>query len=335
MIKVDIVGGSLSGLSAAITLRKLNKNINVIVHEKHKKIGYNHEGRRCGEGHSIGEDWKKWIPKGKSIFNVIQTVETIVGKKKYIAKNEHGTFFVLNRQEFIYQLGKEAEKLGAIIQTNDKVKSINDLDGKYIIDASGCPSSIKRELGLKKGITAPTYQQTLENCNIFNPHVCKVFLTDIAGYYWIFPRNPDKQEIKLGLGMIGNFNYNLKDSLEKFKVDQGIEGKVNHITGGLVPAGFQRPLKYNNILFVGDAGIGTFPLLGQGIYRALMSGDIAAECIAKGHPEVYIKRINEKFIKWEVLGKTFLRVNHIFNHVGKKSVFFLYHRYLDMWYSLH
>ncbi|MCK5258742.1 MAG: NAD(P)-binding protein, partial [Thermoplasmatales archaeon] len=41
-IKVDIVGGSISGLSTAISLKEHNESITVIVHEKHKKIGYNH-----------------------------------------------------------------------------------------------------------------------------------------------------------------------------------------------------------------------------------------------------------------------------------------------------
>ena len=41
-IKVDIVGGSLAGLSTAISLKENDNSIKVVVHEKHKKIGYNH-----------------------------------------------------------------------------------------------------------------------------------------------------------------------------------------------------------------------------------------------------------------------------------------------------
>ena len=45
--------------------------------------------------------------------------------------------------------------------------------------------------------------------------------------------------------------------LENFKKENGISGKINHVTGGPVPLGLQRPLIYKNIIFVGDAGVGT------------------------------------------------------------------------------
>ena len=74
LIQVDIVGGSISGLSAAISLKQHDKSIDVIVHEKYKKIGYNHEGRRCGEAHSIESEWKKWKPIGKSVFMILKSL---------------------------------------------------------------------------------------------------------------------------------------------------------------------------------------------------------------------------------------------------------------------
>ena len=74
LIQVDIVGGSISGLSTAISLKQHDKSIDVIVHEKYKKIGYNHEGRRCGEAHSIENEWKKWKPIGKSVFNLTSKI---------------------------------------------------------------------------------------------------------------------------------------------------------------------------------------------------------------------------------------------------------------------
>ena len=120
-------------------------------------------------------------------------------------------------------MAREAEKLNAIIQTNDKIKNIVDLDGSYIIDATGCPSSVKRELELNKGIKGVTYQQTLEDSNYFVPDTMKIFFTGLFGYYWIFPRNPLKKEVNLGVGFVGEFSYNLKEMLEAFKEEQKIE----------------------------------------------------------------------------------------------------------------
>lgn len=335
LIQVDIVGGSISGLSTAISLKQHDKSIDVIVHEKYKKIGYNHEGRRCGEAHSIENEWKKWKPIGKSVFNDIKIVEIIIGKKKHIIHWAPGTSCILNRQEFIYQLSLKAEKLGAIIQTNDKIKTIQDLSSDYIVDASGCPSSIKRELGIKNGMTGFTYQQTIEDCNWFISDTSKIIFSGYFGYYWIFPRDPEKREINLGIGLTGNLHYNLKEMLERFKEENNIEGKINYVTGGLIPGGIQRPLMYRNILFVGDAGVGSFPVTGQGIYRALISGDVAGRCIAQNRAKKYPYRIYQKFIKWDVIGKNFVRMNHIFRRIGPKAVFMASNYFSEIYGMMH
>ena len=67
-IKIDVVGGGLGGLSVAISLKETNKDISVSVHEKYKEIGYNHEGRRCGEAYTCEGEQARWKPIGKSSF---------------------------------------------------------------------------------------------------------------------------------------------------------------------------------------------------------------------------------------------------------------------------
>ncbi len=331
--KVDIIGGGISGLAAAIAIKKLNKKIDVNIYEKHKKIGYNPEGRRCGEAHSIEGKWKKWKPNKKSIFNEIYKVETIVGKKTYTLKRKKGTSCILNRQEFISNLGKKAEKLGAYIQTDNKIKTIKELDAKYIIDASGCPSFVKKELKINHGITGKTYQQTIENSNFFIKDTVKIFITEKTGYYWIFPRNPDKKEINLGVGIVGKKQANLKKILNEFKEKYKVTGEINYKTGGLIPVGLQRPLKHENILFVGDTGVGTFPYTGEGIYRALLSGDIAADCIVKKQIRRYPHEINQNFIKWDLIGKNVIRISSVLESISPKAVVSMHQKYLNFFIS--
>jgi flavin-dependent dehydrogenase len=318
IIKVDIIGGSLGGLSTAISLKEHDSSIDVVVHEKYKEIGYNHEGRRCGEAHSVEREWTKWKPTGKSIFNTILNGELIIGNKQYHAKRPPNVAFMLNRQEFICQLARDAEKCGAVIQTNDKIKSADDLDGDFIVDASGCPSTIKQELDLGTGFVGKTYQQTLEGTNCFVADTVKIIFSPILGYFWIFPRNPEKKEVNVGVGMLGDFGYNLREMLESFKEEHKITGTVNYVVGGLIPLGLQRPLLHKNILFVGDAGVGAFPLSGQGIYRALMSGDIAGRCLARKQPKKYPSIIRREFLQWDVIGSTFIRMNLIFRKINPK-----------------
>lgn len=321
VIKIDIVGGSISGLTAAMSIKEKNKKIHVVVHEKYKKIGDNHEGRRCGEAHAILPAWSKWMPSGKSIFNEIRKAEIYIGEEKHVFNREPKTGFMLNRPEFIKQLASSAEKVGTEIVTDDKIRSISELNGDIIIDASGCPSTIKKELGLNKGIKGITYQQTIEDSNCFFTDTIKIYFIGGLGYYWIFPRDPNKKEVNVGLGFVQKLNYNLKKMLEKFKKEKNIQGKINYVTGGLIPSGFQKPLSYNNILFIGDAGVGTFPLNGQGIYRALISGEVAGRCIANGYPKRYSKIMYKYFYKWELIGINVFRLNNIIRLINPNKSF--------------
>jgi flavin-dependent dehydrogenase len=276
-IKVDIIGAGLGGLSTAISIKTYNPNIEVIVHEKYKDIGYNHEGRRCGEAHSVEREWKQWVPTGKSIYNTILRAEVTVGKHHYITTRPPGVAFILNRQEFICQLACDAEKKGVILQTNDKIQSIKDLTGDDTIQI--------------------------------------IFSRD-GGYFWIFPRNPEKNEVNIGVGVFGDFGYDLREMLQGFKEDQHITGTMNYVTGGLIPLGLQRPFLYRNILFVGDAGVGAFPFSGQGIYRALMSGDIAGRCIAQDCIKKYPSIIRKEFTQWDVMGFLFIKTNLVFRKIN-------------------
>jgi len=125
----------------------------------------------------------------------------------------------------------------------------------------------------------------------------------------------------VGVATFGKFGYNLREMLTSFKEEHHITGTVNYVVGGLVPLGLQRPFLYRNILFVGDAGVGAFPLTGQGIYRALMSGDIAGRCIAQRKLKKYPVVIRKEFMQWDVIGSTFIRMNLVFRKINPRLFF--------------
>ena len=315
-IKADIIGAGLGGLSAATSIKTHNPDIEVVVHEKYKVVGYNHEGRRCGEAHSVEREWSQWKPTGKSIFNTILQAQITIGKHLYAARRPPGVAFILNRQEFICQLAREAEKRGVTIQTNDKVQTVKNLNGDVLVDASGCPSVVKRELNLTGGYIGKTYQETIENANCFCSDTIQLHFSPHGGYYWVFPRDPEKKEVNIGVGVFGNFNYDLREMLREFKKEHQITGTINYVTGGLIPLGLQRPFMYKNILFVGDSGVGTFPFSGQGIYRALMSGEIAGRCIAQNNIKKYPWIIRKEFMQWDMLGSLFIKMNLVFRKIN-------------------
>ena len=72
---------------------------------------------------------------------------------------------------------------------------------------------------------------------------------------------------------------------------------------------------------------------GQGIYRALISGDIAGRCIAQGIPKKYPHIINKEFIKWDFIGKSLTYSIHILRNINPQLVFKIldyYSRYTEL-----
>ncbi len=275
-------------------------------------------------------EWDRWIPSKESIYSNILVGKTFVGEKSYILHRKPGTAFILNRPAFIKQLASEAESLGAVIQTNDRIKTVEELDGEYIIDASGSPGLVKKEFKLDRGIKAVAYQESIRDANCFKEDTVEIIYSFRygLGYYWIFPRNPEIKEVNVGVGFVGETDVSLKVLLEEFKEKHKIEGEIDYSTGGFVPLGLQPPLMIDNILFVGDTGVGTFPLTGQGIYRALISGYDAGKCIAEGKPKLYPHIMREKFIKWDVIGKTILWWSNILHNIDESAAISFFNLFL-------
>ena len=76
-MKIDIVGGGISGFTSAISLKEQNKNLNVNIYEKNKEIGYNYEGRKCGEAHTVEKEWSRFsIHSNPSLhYSIIPTLQ--------------------------------------------------------------------------------------------------------------------------------------------------------------------------------------------------------------------------------------------------------------------
>ena len=319
-MQIDVIGGGLSGLAAAISLKTHDSSLKVIVHEKHKEIAFNHDARKCGEAHSIESFSMQWKPPVEGIASEIHTAYTIIGDKTYCFQRSPGTAWVLDRPGFLLSLKKKAEAKGVILQTNDAIKDVHSLSGEYIIDASGCPSVVRRQLGLPHRSFGVGYQETLVNCSAYEEKTLRIIFDDNNGYFWIFPRHPDKKEVNLGVGYYGMYNLSLRNLLSDFKKSHHITGDIDYVSGGCIPFGLQKPLSYKHIAFVGDAGVGTFPLDGQGIYRALMSGDAAGYYLAKKNIKGYVRKMMLDFIKWDFIGKNFLRYTQVIRHINTNLI---------------
>ena len=104
------------------------------------------------------------------------------------------------------------------------------------------------------------------------------------GYGWIFPK---RDRISIGIGEFAAQVHNLKGSFSRFVRDVSvqknidIEGRISGINSYRLPAGgFERRIHGDRVLLTGDAAGFVDPFLGEGIYYALKSGEIAADVAA-------------------------------------------------------
>jgi flavin-dependent dehydrogenase len=333
-LQVDIIGGGLSGLATAISIKERDPSIDVFVHEKHAHIGYNHDARKCGEAHSIESFSLKWKPPSYTIASPIYYAEYIAGKKTWIYERTPDSAWILDRPKYIDYLGKKAKELDVEFILKNKISDIFSLQGDVIVDASGCPSVAKKALSINQRLIGCGYQQTIKNCSEFQENRIKIIINENFGYFWLFPRNIDKKEVNIGVGIFNNKHIKLPLMLESFKKQHNITGTVEYTTGGLIPGGLQFPLRYKNILFVGDAGVGTLPSNGQGIYRALMSGDIAGKYIVKQDLKGYTHQIIRHFIKMDVIQKSFIRLASLLKHINPYLVIESWNLYQSFNYKL-
>ncbi len=198
-----------------------------------------------------------------------------------------------------------------IFEGNITTRTGRRLRGRYIIAADGVFSMVQSLLyrrGLlkcrrRKYIAAALELAIPRNC-MSNPNDYPCIYSGYVpwGYAWSFP-GPQYQ--LLGMCCLKQktpLSFNLR--FARFLKDQEVSLKnfSNPKGYGLPYGNYIRKAGYNNILLIGDAGGFADPILGEGIYYAHRSAQLAAEAIKQScrNPveahQIYGRLINESFI---------------------------------------
>lgn len=297
---VVIVGAGPAGLKAAAILAKNNKK--VLVLEKNKIIGK----KVCAGG--ITEKGLEYIPK-KLIEREFNSFFIISNKKRRIKSN----VYTIERGKFGQYQFQKAKKAGAIIKTGCLVKKINKnsviADNKeyffnYLIGADGSNSIVRQYLGLKSNATALAVQyklnQTAKDMEFhFNP---KKFRT---WFVWVFPH---KDYTYIGVGILLQFKEKkyLRKTLEDFAKQHNFNIKNATFEAAILNMDY-KGFKFNNIFLVGDAAGLANPFTGEGIHRALVSGEETANKII--NPDYECKKLRKIGRKNKKLVKILLTLN--------------------------
>jgi geranylgeranyl reductase family protein len=152
------------------------------------------------------------------------------------------------------------------------------------------------------------------------------------GYGWIFPK-ADHLSVGIGALLGRNQHLDLRAELARYiRSEPSLAGAQELLTRGhRVPLGGQMGRYHSpHAVLVGDAAGIVDPFTAEGIYYAILSGQMAAEEIVRafahdGLPELsaYTRRINAEInadlsMAW-TLNKIFYRVPHFAYRVFKKS----------------
>ena len=154
------------------------------------------------------------------------------------------------------------------------------------------------------------------------------FLKEFEGYLWSFPR-ADHLSVGICAKMGQSSTQVLRRHLDDFVEDEKIPRTGAQFYSHVLPSPEahtirSRRISGRNWAMAGDAAATVDPITGEGLYYALRSGDLLAQAIAEGAPEMYPEKLREAFsadleFAARIAGKIF-RGNFLGNAITTRMV---------------
>jgi geranylgeranyl reductase family protein len=250
---------------------------------------------------------------------ITKVIMTFHGEGDFKVVSPDPIAYMVSREKFDYHLMKKAEAAGSEVHDDEAVTDIEVHDDgylvsttrdryrcHYLIGADGVNGVVGRKLGygLKRNIAVALESEVTVEQQSFKDLNGTVRLDVGAipyGYGWIFPK---EDHWSLGVGSVKELSKHPKSYYSVFIEEQGIGDIVldEQRQGYRIPlfASAKCQLTRGRSVLVGDAGALVDPFLGEGIYYAIRSGQIAADTIhaalQSGKPDLsdYQKRVAEE-----------------------------------------
>lgn len=277
--------------------------------------------------------------KAKDLINFESSCYEVFCRDKLIASRDISVpFRFIDRESYDYFLLKSARDAGAELVEGDGVKSLDILksmittrsgrrfSADVIIGADGVNSRIRRSFlvdlfgrddwvanlaaGHEIFVGRDSIKKQIDHPILFFDYIDN-------GYAWIFP---NRERLKIGMcALIRNNRKDILTAFQRFLSEIGLQDtQEEKIFSYVLPYGnFLPEPVFRNIILVGDAAGLADPLLGEGIFYAQRSAELASQAIltvmngnkgiVKSHKELattYIKLLRQHiFTEFEYAGK--------------------------------
>ncbi len=285
---VIVVGAGPAGATLAYELAK--RGIGVLVLEKDKQPRY-----KCCAGGITGKAVKLLD------FDISEVVEDVIHEvsftfnlgSPYLGQHSQPLMYTVMRDVFDYVLVKRARQSGAEVMDGQEVTKVqmnadwveisttdNIFRSRLVVGADGAYSVVARELGMRRnteyivGIESEIIVPEEELAKWKSRAQIDLWCIP-GGYGWIFPK---RNHLSIGIGCPASKARDLHSHHQKFLDALSIGNYIiARSSSHLIPTCTKGRLVWQNkALFLGDAAGLADPLIGEGIYNAIQSAQLAA-----------------------------------------------------------
>jgi len=307
-----VVGGGPAGSTVARLLASAGLKVLILERKKFPRF------KLCGG--ALSSRIASYLPKDfkRKVLNIIDGGFLGYKGQEFVEKSSGEVAYIIDRESFdLFLIEKALEEGAELLEETAFISmeqegnlyrlrtSKGDFLADFVVGADGFYSRVASFLGM----TPRTYYRSIEleaegeipkNRVIIDLGVVK------RGYAWIFPKG---DRLNIGIATTGRenlyellVNYVKKHKLLKLKREEKPRGWFIPFRESANPENLGR----DRILLCGDAGSFVDPLLGEGIYYAVLSGKALAESIiaSPSRPlELYVKKVKPLLEEFGYAGK--------------------------------
>lgn len=299
---VIIVGAGPAGSVAAINLSEAGYHVIVV-----EKNGIS-RNKVCGGGITPRVLTRfPYLKNDVEATTISKTSEVCLYSPSLNIIRSPADCLMVERAEFDAMLTEKCRASGAMVVSSSKVVKMkidmeaaqvlledgSSLTARAIIGADGINSLTARSTRLRRKTSRSSTAVCLvrevaeEPDEVMRQKTMYIFYDygRSSGYGWVFPK---KRCINVGIGVLAHDRINIKDLWKNFVAELKKKAIISdafvhdQFESAILPANGPLPKTYSDgVLLCGDAGGFVNSFTGEGIYYAMVSGEIAASVLAE------------------------------------------------------